>query len=122
MPKATPFDTTDYLNNPEMIAAYLTEAFGSGYPLAIVRAERAVARARARGGANMKRKFSNKHMHAHLVPWFHSRWTTWHPWPLEDMKPKPRLRPWTGSMKYSPLNRRRKPKQIPSSPMTRPSR
>jgi DNA-binding phage protein len=47
MPKATPFDAADYLVSPETIAAYLTEAFDSGDPLAIELANAAVARAHA---------------------------------------------------------------------------
>ena len=46
MTKATAFDVADYLDSPEMIAAYLTEALGSEDPALIVKAIGAVARAR----------------------------------------------------------------------------
>jgi DNA-binding phage protein len=48
MSKARSFDTADYLDSPEIIAAYLAEIFESGDPLAIGLAEAAaVARALA---------------------------------------------------------------------------
>lgn len=46
MAKATPFDAADYLDSPEMIAAYLTEAFESDDAAVIAMAIGAVARAR----------------------------------------------------------------------------
>ena len=38
MAKTKPFDAADYLDNPEMVAAYLTEAFESDDPAAIAMA------------------------------------------------------------------------------------
>ena len=46
--KLKTFDVADYLDNEEMIAAYLAEAATSGDPALIRAAHRAVARARAR--------------------------------------------------------------------------
>jgi DNA-binding phage protein len=48
MPKTRPFDRADYLDNPEILAAYLAEALKAGDTLAIGFAEAAVARALAR--------------------------------------------------------------------------
>jgi probable addiction module antidote protein len=45
MAKAKPFDAAEYLDSPEMIAAYLTEAFESDDPSAIIMAVGAIARA-----------------------------------------------------------------------------
>jgi probable addiction module antidote protein len=45
MAKAKPFDAAEYLDNPEMIAAYLTEALESDDASAITMAIGAVARA-----------------------------------------------------------------------------
>ncbi|NEW95028.1 addiction module antidote protein [Rhodopseudomonas sp. BR0M22] len=46
MVSTTPFDAADYLDSPEMIAAYLTEAFESEDPALITKAIGAVARAK----------------------------------------------------------------------------
>jgi DNA-binding phage protein len=46
MAKARPFDAADYLDSPEMIAAYLSEASKSDEPAAIAMALAAVGRAR----------------------------------------------------------------------------
>jgi probable addiction module antidote protein len=45
MAKIEPSDAAEYLDSPEMIAAYLTEAFEGRHPAAIVLAIGAVARA-----------------------------------------------------------------------------
>ena len=42
--KTKPFDAADYLDSPEMVAAYLTEAFETDDPSAIAMAIGAVAR------------------------------------------------------------------------------
>jgi probable addiction module antidote protein len=42
--KTKPFDAADHLDNPEVIAAYLSEAFESGDPRLVKRALGAVAR------------------------------------------------------------------------------
>ena len=46
MPKASPFDAADYLESPEAIADYLSEAFESGDDRLIARALGTVARAK----------------------------------------------------------------------------
>ncbi|MFT4278264.1 MAG: putative addiction module antidote protein [Rhodopseudomonas sp.] len=50
MVSTTPFDAADYLDSPEMIAAYLTEAFESEDPALITKAIGAVARAKGMSG------------------------------------------------------------------------
>jgi DNA-binding phage protein len=49
MPRAKLFDAADYLDKPETIAAYLTEALESNDPVAIELAKAAAARALAQG-------------------------------------------------------------------------
>ncbi|WP_022723848.1 DNA-binding protein [Rhodopseudomonas sp. B29] len=44
MLSTTPFDATDYLDSPEMIAAYLDEAFESGDSTLIAKAIKTVMR------------------------------------------------------------------------------
>ncbi|MBB1092095.1 putative addiction module antidote protein [Rhodopseudomonas palustris] len=46
MVRTTPFDAADYLDSPEMIAEYLTEAFESEDPALITKAIGTVARAK----------------------------------------------------------------------------
>jgi len=46
MVRTTPFDAADYLDSPEMIAEYLTEAFDSEDPALITKAIGTVARAK----------------------------------------------------------------------------
>ena len=46
MAKAKPFDPAEYLDSPEMIAAYLTEALESGDSALVTVAIDAIARAR----------------------------------------------------------------------------
>ena len=50
MVSTTPFDAADYLDSPEMIADYLTEAFASEDPALITKAIGAVARAKGMSG------------------------------------------------------------------------
>lgn len=50
MVRTTPFDAADYLDTPEMIAAYLTEAFESDDPVLITKAIGTVARAKGMSG------------------------------------------------------------------------
>ncbi|MGP9810611.1 addiction module antidote protein [Rhodopseudomonas sp. NSM] len=50
MVRTTPFDVADYLESPEMIAEYLTEAFESEDPVLITKAIGAVARAKGMSG------------------------------------------------------------------------
>ncbi|MGY4367546.1 putative addiction module antidote protein [Bradyrhizobium sp. LB1.3] len=49
MAKVKSFDAAEYLDSPEMVAAYLTEAFESDDPSAITMAIGAVARAQGMG-------------------------------------------------------------------------
>lgn len=50
MARTTPFDAADYLESPEMIAAYLTEAFESEDTAVITKAIGTVARAKGMTG------------------------------------------------------------------------
>ncbi len=54
MAKATPFDAAEYLDSPEMIAAYLAEAFESNDAAAIAMAMEAVARSQGRDKAALR--------------------------------------------------------------------
>lgn len=49
MPKTRPFDAAEYLDSPEMIAEYLTEAFESDDEAFIAKAIGTVARAQGMG-------------------------------------------------------------------------
>jgi DNA-binding phage protein len=51
MAKAKPFDAAEYLDSPEMIAAYLAEAAVSDDPRAVAMARGAVMRSQDREGA-----------------------------------------------------------------------
>ena len=53
MTKFTPFDAADYLDDEETIAAYLSEALEDPDPDTFLMAVRTVARARARGMAQL---------------------------------------------------------------------
>ena len=48
MPRVGPFDSAEYLDSPEMIAAYLAEALETGDPSAVSMAVEAAARASAK--------------------------------------------------------------------------
>jgi len=50
MVRTTPFDAANYLDDPETIAAYLTEAFESEDPMLITKAIGTVARAKGMSG------------------------------------------------------------------------
>ncbi len=50
MVRTTPFDAADYLDSPEIIAAYLTEAFESEDTTLITKAIGTVARAKGMSG------------------------------------------------------------------------
>jgi DNA-binding phage protein len=54
MAKAEPFDVAEYLDSPEIIAAYLAEAFESDDPAAIAMALEAVARSQDRDKASLR--------------------------------------------------------------------
>ena len=51
MARAEPFDAAEYLDSPEMIAAYLTQALQSNDPSAIAMAIGVVARSQDRNKA-----------------------------------------------------------------------
>ena len=66
MLKAKPFDAADYLDSPEMIAAYLTEAFESDDPAAIAMAIGAVARARGMSAVAEQTGLSRENLYRSL--------------------------------------------------------
>jgi probable addiction module antidote protein len=66
MAKAKPFDAAEYLDNPEIIAAYLTEAFESDDPSAVVMAVGAVARARGMSTVAEKAGLSRENLYRAL--------------------------------------------------------
>jgi probable addiction module antidote protein len=66
MAKAKPFDAAEYLDSPEIIAAYLTEAFESDDPSAIVMAVGAVARARGMSTVAEKTGLSRENLYRAL--------------------------------------------------------
>ncbi len=66
MAKAKPFDAADYLDSPEMIAAYLTEAFESDDPAAIAMAIGAVARARGMSAVAEQAGLSRENLYRSL--------------------------------------------------------
>ena len=66
MVKAKPFDAADYLDSPEMIAAYLTEAFESDDPAAIAMAIGAVARARGMSAVAEQTGLSRENLYRSL--------------------------------------------------------
>ena len=66
MVKAAPFDAADYLDSPDMIAAYLTEAFESDDPAAIAMAIGAVARARGMGAVAEQAGLSRENLYRSL--------------------------------------------------------
>src|SRR5690242_21751645 len=66
MAKAKPFDAAEYLDSPEMIAAYLTEAFESDDPAAIAMAIGAVARARGMSAVAEKAGLSRENLYRAL--------------------------------------------------------
>jgi probable addiction module antidote protein len=66
MAKIEPFDAAEYLDSPEMIAAYLTEAFEEGDPAAIVLAIGAVARAMGMSSIAEKANVSRENLYRAL--------------------------------------------------------
>ena len=66
MAKTKPFDAAEYLDSPEMIAAYLTEAFESDEPSAIVMAIGAVARAHGMSDVAEKTGLSRENLYRAL--------------------------------------------------------
>lgn len=66
MVKAKAFDAADYLDSPEIIAAYLTEAFESDDPALIARAIGAVARARGMSAVAEQAGLSRENLYRSL--------------------------------------------------------
>ena len=66
MATVTPFDAADYLDNPEMIAAYLTEAFESEDPALIAKAIGTVARAQGMTDVAEKTGLSRENLYRAL--------------------------------------------------------
>ncbi|KYG23555.1 addiction module antitoxin [Bradyrhizobium sp. AT1] len=66
MAKAKSFDAAEYLDSPEMIAAYLTEAFESDDPSAITMAIGAVARSQGMGAIAEKAGLSRENLYRSL--------------------------------------------------------
>lgn len=66
MAKATLFDAADYLDSPEVIAAYLTEAFESDDPALIAKAIGNVARAQGMSGVAESTGLSRENLYRAL--------------------------------------------------------
>ncbi|PZA09519.1 putative addiction module antidote protein [Rhodopseudomonas palustris] len=66
MVSTTPFDAADYLDSPEMIADYLTEAFESEDPALITKAIGAVARAKGMSGVAEETGLSRENLYRAL--------------------------------------------------------
>jgi probable addiction module antidote protein len=66
MAKTKPFDAADYLDSPEMVAAYLTEAFESDDPSAIAMAIGAVARSHGMSAIAEKAGLSRENLYRAL--------------------------------------------------------
>lgn len=66
MATVTPFNAADYLDSPEMIAAYLTEAFESEDPALIAKAIGAVARAQGMTDVAEKTGLSRENLYRAL--------------------------------------------------------
>ncbi|MDR6661974.1 putative addiction module antidote protein [Tardiphaga robiniae] len=66
MATVTPFDAADYLDSPEIIAAYLTEAFESEDPALIAKAIGAVARAQGMTDVAEKTGLSRENLYRAL--------------------------------------------------------
>ena len=66
MTNVKPYDAADYLDSPEMIAAYLTGAFESEDPALIAKAIGAVARAEGMTGVAEKAGLSRENLYRAL--------------------------------------------------------
>src|SRR5690242_14398534 len=66
MAKAKIFDAAEYLDSPEMIAAYLTEAFEADDPAAIAMAIGAVARSQGMSAVAEKAGLSRENLYRAL--------------------------------------------------------
>jgi len=66
MTKIEPFDVADYLDSPEMIAAYVTEALDSGDASLVAMAIGAVARAKGMSDVAEKAGLSRENLYRSL--------------------------------------------------------
>ncbi|MGJ5179394.1 addiction module antidote protein [Bradyrhizobium oligotrophicum] len=66
MTKIKPYDAAEYLDGPETIAAYITEALETGDPSLIAMALRAVARAKGMGEVAEKAGLSRENLYQAL--------------------------------------------------------
>jgi probable addiction module antidote protein len=66
MVKTKPFDAAEVLDSPEMIAAYLTEAFGSDDPALMAMAIGAVARSQGMSAVAEKAGLSRENLYRAL--------------------------------------------------------
>ena len=66
MVKATPFDAAEYLDSPELIAAYLNEAFESGDHVLITKAIGAAARSQGMAAIADKSGLSRENLYRAL--------------------------------------------------------
>jgi len=66
MVKTKPFDTVEYLDSPEIIAAYLTEVFESGDHILITKAIGAVARSQGMAAIAEKSGLSRENLYRAL--------------------------------------------------------
>ncbi|MGJ5074585.1 addiction module antidote protein [Bradyrhizobium oligotrophicum] len=66
MTKIKPYDAAEYLDSPETIAAYITEALESGDPSLIAMAIGAVARAKGMGEVAEKAGLSRENLYRSL--------------------------------------------------------
>jgi probable addiction module antidote protein len=66
MATTKPFDAAEYLDSPEMIAAYLTEAFESDDPSAVAMAIGAVARSQGMSAVAEKAGLSRENLYRAL--------------------------------------------------------
>lgn len=66
MTKATPFDAAEFLDSPEMIAAYLNEAFESGDHVLITKAIGAAARSQGMAAVAEKAGLSRENLYRAL--------------------------------------------------------
>jgi probable addiction module antidote protein len=66
MTKATNFDVADYLDSPEAIAAYLSEAFGSGDDALIAQALGTVARVKGMAGVAKETGLNRENLYRSL--------------------------------------------------------
>jgi probable addiction module antidote protein len=66
MAKTTTFDVADYLDSPEAVAAYLSEAFGSGDDALIAQALGTVARVKGMAGVAKEAGLNRENLYRSL--------------------------------------------------------